>query len=140
MAKVLTDDSLTQEEAQIVARRAGAALKGAAKSVPKAAARAARAGSEMLDPTLDSASGMASRAVEQAGAMVRNIGDQASVAGDALYQQSARAGQYLNEQGARAGLYVKRNVNQYPLTAVLVAGAIGYMTAYLFQALRDRPN
>src|SRR5260370_36368255 len=101
MAKVLTDDSLTQEEAQIVARKAGAALKGAAKSVPRATASTAQAGSDMLDPTLDS--GMASRAIGQASAMARNVGDQASAAGDALYQQSARAGRYLNQQCARAG-------------------------------------
>src|SRR2546429_367740 len=59
MAKVLTDDSLTQEEAKIVARRAGAALKGAAKSMPKAASSAAQAGNDMLDPTLSSGSGIA---------------------------------------------------------------------------------
>ena len=138
MAKILTDDSLTQEEAKIVARKAGLALKGAARSVPKAAASAAQAGSDMLDPTLDSGS-MAGRAVEQATAMVRNIGGQASAAGDALYHQSARAGQYVNQQSARAGQYVKRNVDQYPLTAVLIAGVIGYMAAYLFQS-RNRAS
>src|SRR5438094_5400035 len=74
MAKVLTDDSLTQEEAKIVARRAGAALKGAAKSMPKAASSAAQAGNDMLDPTLSSGSGMAGQAVEQAAAMARNVG------------------------------------------------------------------
>src|SRR5438874_11007914 len=116
MAKVLTDDSLTQEEAKIVASKTGTALRDAAKSVPRAAASAAQAGTEMLDPTLASASGMAGQAVEQAAAMARNFGVQASAAGDALYQRSARAGDY-----------VKRNVYQYPLTAVLVAGAIGYL-------------
>ena len=131
MAKILTDDSLTQEEAKIVARKAGAALKGAARSVPKAAASAVRTGSDMLDPTLDSGFGMT--------AMVRNIGDQASAAGDALYHQSARAGQYVNQQSARAGQYVKRKVDQYPLNAVLIAGVIGYMAAYLFQS-RNRAS
>ncbi len=46
--------------------------------------------------------------------MVRNIGNQASAASDALYQQSARAGEYMT-----------RNVNQYRLPALLIAGAIG---------------
>src|SRR5947207_15984887 len=138
MAKILTDDSLTQEEAKIVARKAGA-HGAAAKALPKAAASAAQAGSDMLDPTLDSGSGLVSQAAGQAAAMARNIGGQASAAGDALYQQSARAGQYLNQQSARAGGYVKRNVNRYPLTAVLVAGVIGYMAAYLFQS-RNRAS
>jgi ElaB/YqjD/DUF883 family membrane-anchored ribosome-binding protein len=55
--------------------------------------------------------------------LTRQARDQASAAGDALYQQ-----------GARAGEYVARNVTQYPLTAVLVAGAIGYLTAYLIHS------
>ena len=67
MAKILTDDSLTQEEAKIVARRAGAALKGAAKSMPKAAASAAQAGNDMLDPTLASGE----RVVEDSGEPAR---------------------------------------------------------------------
>ena len=72
--------------------------------------------------------------------MARNVGVQAAAAGDALYQQSARAGQYLNQRGARASEYVKRNVNQYPLTAVLVAGVIGYLAAYLACTTRNRAN
>ncbi len=124
MEKILTDDTLTQEQAKIVARRAGD-MKAAVRQVPKTVQSAARAGKEMLDPTLDT--GIANQAFEQAAAMVRNVGDQASAAGDALYQQSARAGQY-----------VTRNVNQHPLPALLIAGAIGYMTAYLINTYRNR--
>jgi hypothetical protein len=127
MEKILTDDTLTQEEAKIVARKAGAAMKAAARQAPKAAESAARAGKDMLDPSLDRASGIAGHAVGQATAMVRNVGNQASAASDALYQQSARAGQY-----------VTRNVNRYPLPALLIAGAIGYLTAYLMHIARNR--
>jgi ElaB/YqjD/DUF883 family membrane-anchored ribosome-binding protein len=126
MEKILTDDTLTQEQAKIVARKAGA-MKAAARQVPKTVENAARAGKEMLDPTLDQASGIASQALGQATAMVRNVGDQASAAGDALYQQSARAGRYVTS-----------NVNQYPLPALLVASAIGYLTAYLIHVCRNR--
>src|SRR3954451_18267746 len=66
-------------------------------------------------------SGMsASNVIEQAGSVARNLGEQASAASGALY-----------EQGARAGDYVSRNVNEYPLPALLVAGAVGYGLAYL---------
>jgi len=66
-------------------------------------------------------SGMStSSVIEQAGSVARNLGEQASAASDALYQQ-----------GARAGDYVSRNVNEYPLPALLVAGAVGYGLAYL---------
>ncbi len=126
MEKILTDDTLTQEETKIVARKAGA-MKAAARQLPKTAESAARAGKEMLDPSLDRASGIAGQAVEQATAMARNIGNQASAASGAVYQQSARAGEY-----------VTRNVNQYPLPALLIAGAIGYLTAYLMHTARNR--
>ncbi|SRR6266851_1798735 len=126
MEKILTDDTLTQEQAKIVARKAGA-MKAAARQVPKTVENAARAGKEMLDPTLDQAAGIASQALGQATAMVRNAGDQASAAGDALYQQSARAGRYVTS-----------NVNHYPLPALLIASAIGYLTAYLIHTCRNR--
>ncbi len=126
MEKILTDDTLTQEQAKIVARKAGA-MKAAARQVPKTVENVARAGKEMLDPTLDQAAGIASQALGQATAMVRNAGDQASAAGDALYQRSARAGRYVTS-----------NVNQYPLPALLIASAIGYLTAYLIHTCRNR--
>ena len=76
----------------------------------------------------DAGEGNASaEAVEQTTAIVRNIGNQASAASGAVYQQSARAGEY-----------VTRNVNQYPLPALLIAGAIGYLTAYLMHTARNR--
>ena len=73
MEKVLTDDTLTQEQAKIVARRAGNTMKATVRQAPKAMDGAARAGKEMLDPTLDQASGIANQAFEQATAMVRNV-------------------------------------------------------------------
>ena len=126
MEKILTDDTLTQEQAKIVARKAGA-MRTAARQPPKTAESAARAGNGMLDPSLARASGIAGQAVEQTTAIVRNIGNQASAASGAVYQQSARAGEY-----------VTRNVNQYPLPALLIAGAIGYLTAYLMHTARNR--
>ncbi len=126
MDKILTDDTLTQEEAKIVARKAGA-MRAAARQPPKTAESAARGGNEMLDPSLGRASGIAGQAVEQTTAMVRNIGNQASAASGAVYQQSARAGEY-----------VTRNVNQYPLPALLIAGAIGYLMSYLMHTARNR--
>ncbi len=119
MEKILTDDTLTQEDAKIVAREAGA-RKDVAGSLPEAAESAAGAGNGMLDPSLAPASGRAVQAIEQATAGARSVGDQASAAKGAVYQQSARAGEYLT-----------RNVNRHPLTALLVASTIGYLTAYL---------
>lgn len=70
--------------------------------------------------------------------MARNVGEQAWSAASspvATAQDLARrAREQTYEQGARAGEYLTRNVNEYPLTALLVAGAIGYGMGYLFHS------
>ncbi|MGE5268686.1 MAG: hypothetical protein ACM3JG_03320, partial [Thiohalocapsa sp.] len=40
----------------------------------------------------------------------------------------------LRAQGTRAGEYLTRNVNEYPLTALVVAGLLGYGLAYLIHS------
>src|SRR5829696_9591150 len=42
-----------------------------------------------------------------------------------------RVGEQAAELSQRAGEYLTRNVNEYPLAALMVAGAIGYGVAYL---------
>ena len=67
--------------------------------------------------------------------MARNVGEQAWAAASnpvATAQDLARrAGEQTYEQSQRAGEYLTRNVNEYPLAALMVAGAIGYGVAYL---------
>jgi len=46
-------------------------------------------------------------------------------------QKSGAAGSQL---GARAGEYLAQNLQAYPITAVFIAGAIGYGLAYLVHA------
>ena len=40
--------------------------------------------------------------------------------------------QQAREQASQAGEYLTRNVQEYPLAAVLVAGLVGYGLGYLF--------
>jgi hypothetical protein len=65
-----------------------------------------------------------SQAVAQAGDIVqgvaREVGGQAGQAAAAVYQQGTRAGGYLSRYAA-----------EQPLTALLIAGALGYGLAYL---------
>ena len=71
--------------------------------------------------------------------LARQARDQAAAASDTLLQ----AGDTLYQEGARASVYLRRNVNEYPLTAVLISGAIGYLAAYLIHAswqAGDRPK
>jgi ElaB/YqjD/DUF883 family membrane-anchored ribosome-binding protein len=80
---------------------------------------------------LDTASDLARKAstagveaVTQAGETIqgvaREVGNQAGQAATAVYQQSARAGGYVSRYAA-----------EQPLTALLIAGAVGYGLAYL---------
>jgi ElaB/YqjD/DUF883 family membrane-anchored ribosome-binding protein len=85
--------------------------------------------------------------LEQAATTARNSGEQAwsaaATAGDAAQdlvrgarEQASAARDTLYAQGTRAAGYLTRNVDGHPLTALLVAGAIGYMAAYLFHTRR----
>ena len=62
----------------------------------------------------------ASRAGEVIQGVARDVGNQASQAATNLYQQ-----------GSLAGGYVSRYTAEQPLTALLIAGLIGYGLAYL---------
>jgi hypothetical protein len=81
-----------------------------------------------------------SDAMGQVTSLVRNAGEQAwsaaSNAGGTAQEMARQARDQvsgaLTGSSARAGEYLTRNVNEYPLAALLVAGAIGYGVAYLF--------
>ena len=91
---------------------------------------------------MEQAKATANQAMEQAKTMARNIGDQARAVADdpgaaaqdltrRAREQAGVAGDALYRQGQRAGEYLTQNVNEYPLTALMVAGMIGYGLAYL---------
>jgi ElaB/YqjD/DUF883 family membrane-anchored ribosome-binding protein len=60
------------------------------------------------------------QAVDAIQGVARDVGNQTSQAATSVYQQ-----------GTRAGAYVSRYAAEQPLTALLIAGAIGYGVAYL---------
>lgn len=85
-------------------------------------------------------------AVEQAKTMARTVGEQArniaGSAGSTAQDLARRAREQVNqvntdalyEQGARAGEFLTRNVNEYPLAALLIAGMVGYGLGYLIHS------
>jgi ElaB/YqjD/DUF883 family membrane-anchored ribosome-binding protein len=94
------------------------------------------------DQALQQAKSTANQAIDQAKTMARNIGEQArAVAADPnataqelakrAREQAGAAGDVLYRQGQLAGEYLTQNVNEYPLTALLIAGMIGYGLAFL---------
>ena len=128
MDQRLTDtDHLTREQGMEVARHAG---EDAARQAGRAAGNAAA--------TARRTSEMAGDAMEQAKTVARNVGEQAwSAAAQAgttaqdLAQRARTQIDPLYQQGMRAGEILTRNVNDYPLAALLIAGMIGYLTAFL---------
>lgn len=89
--------------------------------------------------------------IEQARTMARNVGEQAwsaaTNAGSAAQDLARRAREQtsgvidpLYQQGARAGEYVTRNINDYPLATLLIAGAVGYGLAYLIHGQWQRAD
>ena len=116
----LTDDTLTQEQAMEVARKRG----NTALYQGRQAAANAEEGRGQVRATARAVGDQARSAVSDAGAtaqdLARRAREEAALASDVLYQQGARTGKYLIQ-----------NVNEYPLTALLIAGGIGYGMAYL---------
>lgn len=103
------------------------------------------AGAETMAAEAGNLVGIASETIDQARTMARNAGEQAwSAASEAAVtaqdlarqarEQASAASETLYQQGTLAGEYLTRGVNQYPLIALLIAGGIGYLTAYLIHA------
>src|SRR5207245_9933688 len=64
------------------------------------------------------------QAMSQAGEIVQGAAREAG-------NQAAQAATNLYQQGTRAGDFISRYAAEQPVTALLVAGAIGYGLAYL---------
>jgi ElaB/YqjD/DUF883 family membrane-anchored ribosome-binding protein len=97
-------------------QQAGASMKGKLDQ-GKAMIQDAQAGAASL---ARQASEAGRQAMAQAGEVARQASDQATQAATNLYQQ-----------GSRASDFISRYTAEQPVTALLVAGAIGYGLAYL---------
>jgi ElaB/YqjD/DUF883 family membrane-anchored ribosome-binding protein len=70
-------------------------------------------------------------ALDQAKAAAQDIGTRVQDAARQAQDKARATRDALHEQGSQAKDYVVRSVEQRPLAALLVAGAIGYAVAYL---------
>ena len=74
--------------------------------------------------TASDLAGKAQAAAAQAGSTIREAAVETS-------KQASDAAGKVYQQGAQAADYVSRTTADQPLTALLIAGAIGYVVAYL---------
>jgi hypothetical protein len=87
---------------------------------------------------MDKATDLARKASIVGGQAVARAGDAIDQGGDAIQGAAREVGNAAGEamtkfcqQGGRAGGYVSRYTTDQPLTALLIAGALGYGLAYL---------
>ena len=75
---------------------------------------------------------------EGAGSAMTKAGETAQDIATRAREHAAPAAQAVYDRGARAGQYVTRNVHNYPVTALLIAAAVGYGLAYLLHGGSQR--
>jgi len=89
-------------------------------------------GGEAMDKaTARKASTVGGQAVARAGDVIEQAGDAIQGAVREAGNEAGQAATTLCQQGGRAGGYVSRYTADQPLTALLIAGALGYGLAYL---------
>src|SRR5258708_4852891 len=86
---------------------------------------------KMVEDTIEQTRTMAGTTGEQLRSAAANVGTAAQDLAVKAREQTTVASEMLYQQGTRAGEILTRNVNAYPLTALLLAGALGYGAAYL---------
>lgn len=121
------EEKMDQKQAQDVASDAAEKAKAAGDAVRQAGAGVQSTldqGKSVVQDLARQASEAGRQAIGRAGDVIQSVAPQA---GD----QAKQAASNLYDRGSRAGEYVSQYVVQQPLTALLIAGAIGYALAYL---------
>ena len=125
------DEPRIQDRVSETAEKVGTMASDAAKQAGTAMQGRLDQGKEMMQDAQASAATLARQATEagrqamaQAGELVQGTARQAS-------NQATQAATNLYQQGSRAGDVITQYAAEQPVTALLVAGAIGYGLAYL---------
>lgn len=111
--------------------RAREIAKDAAEQAGKTANEAAKWVGERVQPALDQGKSMAQDLADQASETGRQAMDRAGEFVESVAPQVKQAASNLYDQGSRSGEYVRQYAAQEPLTALLIAGAIGFALGYL---------
>jgi ElaB/YqjD/DUF883 family membrane-anchored ribosome-binding protein len=125
------DEPRIQDRVSETAEKVGTMASDAAKQAGTAMQGRLDQGKAMIQDAQASAATLARQATEagrqamaQAGELVQGTARQAS-------NQATQAATNLYQQGSRAGDFISQYAAEQPVTALLVAGAIGYGLAYL---------
>jgi ElaB/YqjD/DUF883 family membrane-anchored ribosome-binding protein len=114
------DQPRAKEDARNTAGQAGKEANDAMQRVGEQIQPALDQGKELVRDLATQASGIGTRVVGEAGDLLQNVAPQAKEAASNLY-----------ERGSQSGEYVRQYAAEQPITALLIAAAIGYGLAYL---------
>jgi ElaB/YqjD/DUF883 family membrane-anchored ribosome-binding protein len=115
---------MDQTRAREIAKDAG---EQASKTVNEATQRVVA----QVQPALDQAKATAQDLGNRASEAGRQAMDRAGELVESVAPQAKQVASNLYDQGAQSGEYVRQYAAQQPLTAMLVAGVIGYTLGYL---------
>ena len=125
------DEQRVQDRVSETTEKVGTMASDAAKQAGASMQGTLEQGKAMIQDAQTSAATLARQASEtgrqamaQAGEMVQGAAREAS-------NQATQAATNLYQQGSRAGDFISQYAAEQPVTALLVAGAIGYGLAYL---------
>jgi ElaB/YqjD/DUF883 family membrane-anchored ribosome-binding protein len=107
------------------------ATKDAAEQASRAANEAVQRVGEQVQPTLDRGKATVQDLANQASEAGRQVADRAGEFIESATSQLRQAGSNLYDQGSRSGRYVREYAAQQPVTALLIAGLIGFTLGYL---------
>jgi len=109
------------------------AAKDTAEKISKAANEAVRQAGAQVQPAIEQGKAMVQDLANRASRTGRQAVDRAGEYIEGVAPQAKQVASNLYNHGSQSGEYIRQYVAQQPLTALLIAGAIGYTLAYLIR-------
>jgi ElaB/YqjD/DUF883 family membrane-anchored ribosome-binding protein len=125
------DQEEIRDRASETAEKVGTMVGGAADQAGASLQEKLDQGKSMIQAAQAGAATMARQASEAGGQAMAQAGEAIQGAAREASNQASQAVTNLYQQGSRAGDSISRFAAEQPVTALLVAGAIGYGLAYL---------
>jgi ElaB/YqjD/DUF883 family membrane-anchored ribosome-binding protein len=125
------DEQRIQDRVSETTEKVGTMASDAAKQAGVAMQGKLDKGKAMIQDAQTSAATLARQASEAGRQAVAQAGELVQGAARQASNQATQAATNLYQQGSRAGDFISQYVAEQPVTALLVAGAIGYGLAYL---------
>jgi ElaB/YqjD/DUF883 family membrane-anchored ribosome-binding protein len=120
----IVDQQRAQEMASDAVDKAGKAAGDAVNQARATVQSTLEQGRSVAQDLARQASEAGRQALGRAGEVMQGVAPQAG-------EQAKQVASNLYDQGSRAGEYLSKHVAEQPLTALLIAGAIGYALAYM---------